>query len=322
MRLFGTVNGEPVHRVPIAGAGIAAEVITYGAALRALAVETAAGPVHVALGYEDLASYVSGAGYVGAIVGRYANRIGGARFSLDGEAYRLAANEGPNQLHGGPEGFSRRVWRLAEAATDRVALELVSPDGDMGFPGRLHARVTYAVPAPMTLRITAEATADRPTPANIVSHAYYNLDGGGDVRDHVLAIDASRIVAVDAALIPTGETPDVAGTAYDFRAPRRLRHGGIHYDVNYCLDRTQAGLVRGAVLRGARSGVAMEVWTTEPGIQLYDGRGLGAPFGAHGGLCLECQLYPDSPNRPGFPDAILRPGGRLTQVVELRFSAG
>jgi len=140
------------------------------------------------------------------------------------------------------------------------------------------------------------------------------------VRDHALWIAASRIVAVDKALIPTGEMPAVADTPFDFRQPKRLRDGNVHYDVNFCLDRASDGLFLGAVLKGAKSGLAMEVHTSEPGIQLYDGKFLAAPFAAHGGLCLECQLYPDAPNRPNFPDAILRPGKRLTQIVELRFS--
>lgn len=318
MENFGTAGGTPVHKLALRGAGVAAEILTYGATLRALHVDTPRGTVNVALGHADLAGYLAEKGYVGAIVGRYANRIGGAQFTLDGVVHRVVPNEGANQLHGGPGGFSTRVWRVVSASPARVELGLTSPDGEMGYPGTLEATAIYEIPAPGVLRITTQATADKPTPANIVSHAYYNLDGGGDVRDHGLQIAASRIVAVDKALIPTGEMPDVSGTPFDFRKSKRLRDGGVHYDVNYCLDRAGDGLFLGAVLKGAKSGVTMAVHTSEPGIQLYDGKFLGAPFGAHGGLCLECQLYPDAPNRPNFPDAILRPGKRLTQIVELR----
>jgi aldose 1-epimerase len=319
MREFGTARGESVLLAPIAGPGIRAEVITYGAILRSLAVETPGGPVPVTLGYDEIDAYVGGKGYVGAIVGRFANRIGGSRFALDGNSFTLAANEGPNQLHGGPDGFARRNWRLIQATSDRVRLGLTSPDGDMGFPGRLDVQVTYEVTAPLTLRITVEATTDRSTPANFASHAYFNLDGAGDVRDHRVSLAASRVVAVDEALIPTGALPDVADTPFDFRTSKTLRDGGIHYDVNYCLDRVGPGLVHGASLRGARSGIDMDVWTTEPGIQLYDGKFLSGRLDAHAGLCLECQRFPDSPNQPTFPDAILRPGDTLRQITELRF---
>jgi aldose 1-epimerase len=319
MENFGTAGGTPVHKLALRGAGVAAEILTYGATLRALHVDTPRGTVNVALGHADFAGYLAEKGYVGAIVGRYANRIGGAQFALDGVVHRVVPNEGANQLHGGPGGFSTRVWRVVSASPARVELGLTSPDGEMGYPGTLEATAIYEIPAPGVLRITTQATADKPTPANIVSHAYYNLDGGGDVRDHGLQIAASRIVAVDKALIPTGEMTDVSGTPFDFRKSKRLRDGGVHYDVNYCLDRAGDGLFLGAVLKGAKSGVTMAVHTSEPGIQLYDGKFLGAPFGAHGGLCLECQLYPDAPNRPNFPEAILRPGKRLAQIVELRF---
>ena len=321
MENFGTIGGTPAHKLSMRGPGVAAEILTYGATLRALHIDTPRGPVNVALGHDDLAGYLAEKGYVGAIVGRYANRIGGSQFTLDGAFHRVVPNEGVNQLHGGPGGFSTRVWRVVSAAATRVELGLTSPDGEMGYPGTLEATAIYEIPAPGTLRITTLAIADKPTPANIVSHAYYNLDGGGDVRDHELQIAAGRIVAVDKALIPTGETPDVTATPFDFRKSKRLRDGGVHYDVNFCLDRTGEGLFLGAVLKGAKAGLAMEVHTSEPGIQLYDGKFLAPPFAAHDGLCLECQLYPDAPNRPNFPDAILRPGKRLTQIVELRFKA-
>jgi aldose 1-epimerase len=321
MEDFGTANGEAVHALDLVGQGIRANVLTFGATLRSLTIDTPKGPISVALGHDDIAGYLAETGYVGAIVGRYANRISGSTFAIDGERYRVTPNEGPNQLHGGSGGFSKRVWRVVSKSSAQVTLGLTSPDGEMGYPGTMEVTARYEIPAPKTLRIVTQATTNRPTPANVVSHAYYNLDGGGDVRDHKLQIAASRIVAVDKDLIPTGPTPVVAGTQFDFRTPKRLLDGGIHYDVNFCLDRADDALFRGAVLEGARSGLSMEVWTSEPGIQLYDGKFLAGPFAAHSGLCLECQLFPDGPNRPEFPDTILRPGKRLTQVVELRFSA-
>lgn len=321
MHNFGSLDRQTVTLAVIADQGIEAEVISYGAALRALRIATPRGPVEVTLGYDDLDGYVTGKGYVGAIVGRYANRIGGARFTLDGKAHELAANEGENQLHGGPEGFSHRNWRMEAASAGKLTLALTSPDGDMGFPGRLDATVNYEIVAPMTLRITIEATADRPTPANLVSHAYFNLDGGGDARDHILALGANRFVEVDAGLIPTGALRDVTGTPFDFRTPRTLRSGGVDYDLNYCLDRAGPGLVHGATLTGGRSGITMEVWTSEPGIQLYDGEFLTGRFAPHAGLCLECQRWPDSPNQPRFPTVTVPAGGTKVQAMEWRFTA-
>jgi aldose 1-epimerase len=251
---------------------------------------------NVVIGFDTVAEYRPNSRYLGAIVGRCANRIGNARFTLDGKTYQLAANIGPNHLHGGIKGFDQRVWR---AACDASALELryTSPDGEEGYPGTLDVRVTYALTNHNELIVDYFATTDKPTPINLTQHSYFNLAGEGDVSEHVLQIDADAITPVDENLIPTGEIMPVAGTDFDFRSRAVIgaRRGGL-YDHNYVL---RAG-GRAHVVDPA-SGRTLSVQTTEPALQLYTGY--------ERGLCLETQHYPDAPNRPTFPSTILRPGG-------------
>jgi aldose 1-epimerase len=288
----------------------------------------------VVLGLGNREDYLGSTQYMGAIVGRYGNRIDHGRFSLDGVSFQLDVNEnGREHLHGGREGFGRRLWTIADATSSAVTLVLVSADGDMGYPGRLVATCTYTLLAPATLHIALEATCDRATPVNLTTHAYFNLDGGGDILDHALEIAAEHVTPTDADLIPTGEVRSVAGTAYDFRTPRTVReakHGtGVEYDINYVLRGARGTLHRAVTLSSAKSGVRMELWTTEPGLQFYGGQGLdlavpgldGTRFGRYGGLCLEPQRFPDGPNKPHFPPCILRPGEISRQESELRFSA-
>jgi aldose 1-epimerase len=331
---FGRVDDTEVLQATLrTGAGAEARIITYGAILRDLVVPGPKGPQRVVLGLGALEHYVAHSPNFGAIVGRYGNRIGGARFTLDGRMHELVANEGASQLHGGPRGFAKRVWTLLDAESASATLALVSEDGDMGYPGRLVARCTYELLEPATLRIVLEASCDAATPVNLTTHSYYNLDGAPTILDHVLAIEADFFTPTRPDLIPTGEIRSVAGTPYDFRQARRIgspeENGGIQYDINLVLRHTPGALGRAVSLVSEKSGVAMEVWTTEPGIQFYNGHLLpppvpglgGVPYQRFGGLCLEPQRFPDGPNQPHFPACILRPGGLSRQVSEMRFRA-
>lgn len=327
-------SASPIEEIALRnGAGAEARIITYGATLRDLVVPTARGRQRVVLGLDRIEDYRTQPGYMGAIVGRYGNRIGQGRFTLDGETFQLDLNEnGRQHLHGGREGFGQRLWTVVDHAPASVTLALVSPDGEMGYPGRLVATCTYALLEPATLRIVLEAICDRPTPVNLTTHAYFNLEGEGDILDHALQIAAEHVTPTDEDLIPTGEVRSVAGTSYDFRGLRPIREAkqvaDVEYDINYVLWGARGSLNHAATLFGPRSSLSMELWTTEPGLQFYDGHLLagtapglgGGPYRRYGGLCLEPQRFPDGPNKPHFPPCILRPGEVSRQVSELRFS--
>jgi len=327
---FGSVEGRDVLQVSLTGPdGTEMKVLTWGAVVRDLIVPSAGGPRRVVLGLNSVEDYIVHSPYFGAIVGRHANRIGRARFTLGGETYRLDANEGENQLHGGTMGFGTRLWSVVDHTSSGLTLSLVSEDGDMGYPGRLIATCTYTLLPSAGVRIELEATCDRPTPVNLTTHGYFNLDGGPDISSHELVIAGDYITPTGPDLIPTGEITAVAGTDYDFTAPRSI-HGAQHtlYDINYVLRGPYGELRHAATLTSPGSGLSMELWTTEPGVQFYDGhlldmpvQGLGgARYGRHGGLCLEPQRFPDSPNNAHFPGSILKPGYISRQVSELRFS--
>lgn len=331
---FGQLDGADILEISLQGGdGLEAKVITWGAVLRDLVVPGREGPQRVVLGLNSIEDYVAHSPYFGAIVGRYANRIGDARFTLEGREVSVEPNEKGNALHGGPAGFGVRPWSLVSHDQSSVLLALESPDGDMGYPGRLLATCRYELLPPATLRVTLEAIAERPTPVNLTTHGYWNLDGSADVRDHHLSIEADHVTPTDAALIPTGAVQPVAGTFYDFRHERRV--GGDvptnGYDTNFVLNRRGIGpdgLARAATLRSDRSGIALDLWTTEPGLQFYDGaridvpvQGLGgARYGAYAGLPLEPQRWPDGPNHAHFPPSLIRPGEVSRQMSEMRFS--
>lgn len=333
VRTFGTFRGTEILDITLAADGIEARIITWGAVLRDLVVPArGGGRRHVLLGLNTLDDYVRHSPDFGAVVGRYANRIGDARFRLGGREVDVVANENGNELHGGPDGFGRRPWALVAHDARRAHLALVSEDGDMGSPGRLFAFATYEIVAPATLRFTLQAIAEEPTPVNMTVHGYYNLDGSADARDHRLEIASDLYLPTDAGLIPTGEVSRIAGTPFDFRTARpvRPREPGVLYDVNYVLRRERTPeptLARAATLASDRSGIAMELWTTEPGLQLYDGHkvdvpvpGLGgARYGACAGIALEPQRFPDAPNHAHFPPCTLPPGEVSRQMTELRF---
>lgn len=333
--IFGRHDGTDVPEVVLRdGNGLEARVIAFGAVLRDLVVPGPAGPQRVVVGLRSLEDYVARSRSFGAIVGRHANRIAGARFRLDGQEHGLVPNEGGNQLHGGPKGFGVRVWTLEAHDGTSCRFRLRSPDGDMGYPGTVEATASYALAGPGTLRVTLEAEADRPTPLNLTGHTYFNLDGGPDIRaHHRLSVAASFYLPVDAGKIPTGEIRSVAGTRLDFRAPRPVRDpdGPATVDHTLVLDRDGErgdGLRHAATLRSERSGISLALRTTEPGLQVYDGSmvdlditGLGdLPLRPFCGLALEPQRFPDGPNRAHFPPCILRPGGVSRQVTELRFA--
>jgi aldose 1-epimerase len=306
--LFGTLSdGTAVHRWTLERGGVRVRVLSYGGIVQSVEVPDGDGrPADVVLGLADLDGYLAHPEpYLGALVGRYANRIAGARFPLDGRTHALDANNGPNSLHGGELGFDKRVWD-AQPVEHGIRLSRVSPHGEEGFPGRLEVSATYTLDADGALRIAYEAVTDAPTVVNLTNHSYWNLGGSGNAGGHELRIDASRFTPVDAGLIPTGVFEDVEGTRFDFRAARKT---GAGYDHNFVLDKgvTDAP-VEVAELYDPASGRVLTVATTEPGLQLYTADHIGAPFAPGEGIALETQHFPDSPNRPGFPSTELRPG--------------
>lgn len=324
---FGTLpDGTSVERWTLERDGSRVRVLTYGAIVQSVEVPDRDGTAgEVALGLPDLAGYLTYTSpFFGAVCGRYANRIGGASFTLDGRTHRLTANEGPNQLHGGVRGFDKRVWAAREV-DGGVELLLVAEDGEEGFPGRLAVSVTYTLEPGGALRIGYRATTDAPTVLNLTNHTYWNLAGAdsGSALGHELRIAAGRITPVDAASLPTGELAPVEGTRFDFREPKPVGPG---YDHNYVLDARGDGAAAldavAAELYDAGSGRVLTVRTTEPGIQLYTADHLGdRPFVPSAGIALETQHFPDSPNRPDFPSTVLRPGEEFVSTTEYGFSA-
>ncbi|MES9505180.1 aldose epimerase family protein [Streptomyces sp. NPDC000609] len=315
---FGTLaDGTPVHRWTLERDGTRVRVLTYGGIVQSVEVPDRDGArAGVALGLPDLAGYQAFPGpYFGALVGRYANRIGGARFELDGRTHRLTPNEGRNQVHGGARGFDKRVWRAREVAGG-VELSLVSEDGEEGFPGRLAVSAAYTLDEGGALRITYRATTDAPTVLNLTNHTYWNLagDGSGSALGQVLRIAARRITPADAESLPTGAFLPVEGTRFDFREPVPV---GAGYDHNFVLDGTGPA----AELYDAASGRVLTVTTTEPGLQLYTADHFdGRPFGPCAGIALETQHFPDSPNRPEFPGTVLRPGEEFVSTTVYGFT--
>ncbi|MFJ3805238.1 aldose epimerase family protein [Streptomyces sp. NPDC090073] len=321
--LFGTLSdGTEVHRWTLERAGTRVEVLTYGGIVRSVEVPDQAGrTVNVVLGFAGLDGYVGHPEpFLGALVGRYANRIAGARFELDGRVYALEANNGPNSLHGGSHGFDKRVWD-AEPVADGVRLSRVSVHGEEGFPGRLEMSATYTLDASGALHVAYEAVTDAPTVVNPTNHSYFNLAGHytGNAGGHQLRLAASRYTPVDTDLIPAGPSRDVAGSRFDFREARKVGSG---YDHNFVLDK---GVTRApqevAELHDPASGRTLTVATTEPGLQLYTGDHLSEPFAPGDGIALETQHFPDSPNRPDFPSTVLRPGEVFHSETVYGFSA-
>jgi aldose 1-epimerase len=306
--LFGTLpDGTPVRRWTLERDGVRVRVLSYGGIVQSVEIPDRDGRrADVVLGFPGLNGYLEHPEpYLGALVGRYANRIGGARFPLGGRSYALEPNDGPNSLHGGARGFDKRVWDV-EPVEHGVRLSRVSPHGEEGFPGRLEVSATCTLDAQGALRIAYEAVTDATTVVNLTNHSYWNLSGSGHAGGHELRIAASRITPVDGDLIPAGEPEDVTGTRFDFRTARKT---GVGYDHNFVLDKgVTATPEEVAELHDPASGRVLTVATTEPGLQLYTADHLGAPFAPGDGIALETQRFPDSPNRPDFPSTVLRPG--------------
>jgi aldose 1-epimerase len=328
------VNGKAIEVFTLTNAsGVEVRALTFGGVISSWRVPDRTGQMaDIVLGFDDPASYIKGnTPFFGALVGRYANRIGKAQFTLDGKTFKLAANNGPNHLHGGNVGFDKVLWQgepLKVKDGAGVAFTRTSPDGEEGYPGTLKVRVTYTLTNANELIVAYEATTDKATPINLTQHSYFNLagQGNGDVLGHEMRINADRFTPVDETLIPTGELAPVDNTPFDFRKPTAIgarivsehqqMNFGRGYDHNWVLARTAAGLSLAAEVFEPKSGRTLTVTTTEPGMQLYTGNFLdGTITGKDGkvyrpryGFCLETQHFPDSPNRATFPSTILRPG--------------
>jgi aldose 1-epimerase len=344
--VFGTLpDGRAVERVVLHGAsGFEARIISFGAVLQALIVPDRGGRCDdIVFGHDNLAGYVERRQFFGATVGRYANRIANGRFELDGETIQLATNNGPNALHGGPDGFDRKLWQILEideGAQPAVTLHYVSPSGEENYPGRLDVRLTYRLTSPTELSIAFEARTDRPTVVNLTNHSFFNLEGLSslsNVLDHELMIAADAFLAVDETSIPLPGPPRaVEGTPFDFRQPtaigarirgndRQLRDS-FGYDHNYCL-RDGDGVRLAARVTAPRSGRVLELLTDQPGVQFYSGNYLNGGSGGKGLLyrqsdafCLEPQVWPNTPNRPDFPSARLAPDQVYRHHSVYRFS--
>jgi len=319
--------------------GMRVALLSWGALIQKLDVPDRGGHIEdVVLGFDALAPYLVRHPNFGVVVGRYGNRIAHARFTLDGVAYRLAANQGPNSLHGGEVGFAKRNWSWRLDGESSVCFEYVSVDGEEGYPGTLRAAVTYTLDDDNGLVLDFAATTDRATVINLTNHSYFNLAGRGDVRDHVVTLHADAFLPVDAVSIPLGEVRAVAGTPMDLRAPTRvgdrlaapdeqMRVVGGGFDHTFVLGAGD-GLKRAAHVVDPASGRVMEVFATQPGMQFYTANKLdgtfvgkdGVPCSKYAALCLETQHFPDSPNQPAFPSTVLRPGELYRHRAVYRFS--
>jgi aldose 1-epimerase len=336
-------DGAPVDIFTLRNAGgIEARLCNYGGIIVSLKAPDRAGNLaDVTLGYDDLEGYLAANPFFGTLVGRYANRIAKARFTLEGVTYALAANNGPNALHGGLKGFDKVLWQVARSAAapdPTLELSYLSKDGEEGYPGNLNVKAVYRLTADNTLRLDFTASTDKTTVVNLTQHAYFNLAGAGDILGHQVYIDADRFTPVDDTLIPTGELRPVAGTPLDFRRPtaigarielddEQLKRGN-GYDHNFVLNHPAGRLDVVARVSEPATGRVLELLTTEPGLQLYTGNFLdgsirgkgGQVYRRRSGLCLEAQHFPDSPNQPAFPSTVLKPGQVYRNTIAFRLS--
>lgn len=339
---FGkTPDGQAVEVFTLRNAaGIEVRAINYGGIITSLKTPDRNGVMaDIVLGFDSLEGYLGDHPYFGAIIGRYGNRIGNARFTLDKNEYRLAANNGPNHLHGGIKGFDKHVWTPEILGSNAVRFSRVSADGEEGYPGALQVAVVYSLTNYNELIVEYQAVSDLPTHVNLTQHSYFNLAGAGngDILGHELMIAADSYTPVDATLIPTGEIAPVEGTPFDFRSPTvigaridaahpQIKHGQ-GYDHNWVLTRIKDSPQLAARVVEPKSGRVLEVATTEPGIQFYAGNFLdgkisgkgGLAYERRGGFCLETQHYPDSPNQPDFPSTVLRPGSTYSSRTVFKF---
>ncbi|MDE0429135.1 MAG: galactose mutarotase [Caldilineaceae bacterium] len=341
---FGkTESGQAVRQYTLANNnGVEVDVLDYGGLIRTLTVPDRNGRRgDVVLGFDTLDDYLAEHPYFGVLVGRFANRIRGASFELDGVRYQLARNLGEDHLHGGDGGFDKVVWQAQPFQNERAVglrLSYHSPDGEDHYPGALDAEVTLSLDDDNALRLDYRATCDAPTIVNLTNHSYFNLAGRGTILDHMAMIDADAFTPMDSTLIPTGELRDVAGTPFDFRQPtaigarieaddEQIRFGG-GYDHNFVLNGAPGTLRLVARVTEPISGRVLEVLTTQPGVQFYTGNQMeassagkdGQLYPHHGGFCLETQHFPNAPNQPNFPSVVLRPGEAYSETTVFRFS--
>jgi aldose 1-epimerase len=335
---FGeTEDGQAVERFLLTNKnGLRVSLINYGAIVMSIDVPDRDGQfANINLGFDNLEGYLNNAPYLGAICGRFANRIAHGKFSVDGTEYTLAVNNGPHHLHGGLKGFDKVVWQAEQVEGDGevgVRFTYLSPDGEEGYPGNLTTTVTYTLTDQDELRIDYTAQTDKATPLNLTNHCYWNLagaDSGTTIYDHVLTLNADEYIPVDETKIPTVDSAPVADTPMDFTQPTkigaRIDQLGNGYDHCYILNKGDEPLRLAARVHEPTSGRVLEIYTTEPGVQLYTGNYLDGSeatggYKQHQGFCLECQHLPDSPNRPAYPNTILQPGDVYTQTTVHRFS--
>ncbi len=340
MTLFGTLpGGQPVHQIALRSGRLECEILTYGGAIRTLRCPDKNGDMtDVLLGFDTLEDYVAHDAHMGALIGRFANRIGSACFELEGTVYSLAANDGQNHLHGGTDGFDRKVWTVQSVTQNTLVLSYVSPDGEEGYPGTLSVQVTYTLEQD-ALYIDYRAQSDKTTLCNLTNHVYFNLSGhgSGPVLDQKIKLFARHYTPCGPGSIPTGEIVPVEGTPMDLRTwvtigehiddefTQLTDAGG--YDHNWCLDGESGVLRPAAAAYSAETGIRMEVETTLPGIQFYSGNYLdgspagkgNAPYAKHWGFCLETQLFPDAPHHENFRSAALYPGQEFRAATVYRF---
>lgn len=330
---WGVVDGKKVYLFTLVNEkGDTVTITNYGGTVTSFVTPDKNGKYSsVIIGFDSLAPYLQHPPYFGALIGRYGNRIGDAKFSLDGTVYHLAANDGKNTLHGGIKGFDKVVWdaTIPNDTVPSITLKYLSKDGEEGYPGNLNVTVQYILTNDDGLKIEYNAETDKPTPVNLTNHSYFNLSGdvSNSILNETLMIKADSITPVDTTLIPTGKITSVKGTAFDFTTPKEIGKdfadvkGG--YDINYVLNRTDSSLEKAATVSDSISGRTMDVYTTQPGLQFYSGNFLDGKFKNHGNepltihsaFALEAQHFPNSPNQPNFPSTILKPGEIYHQVT-------
>lgn len=336
-----TSQGQEVKQVSLINKnGMIVQILDYGATIRTIFAKDKHGNLRdVVLGFDNMPAYEKSRAHFGAAIGRHANRLAGSSFTLDGVTYNLPANEGKNQLHGGIIGFDRLIWSIEPIGPSTVRFTLVSPDGNEGYPGNLTTAITYGLTDDDELTIEYTAATDKPTIVNFTNHSYFNLNGhnSGTAMNHTLQLNSNFITEIGEGSIPTGTLLPVHGTPFDFTAPKAIGKDindtsdaqivqGGGYDHNYILDKTSAPI---AVLAGDESGIVMETYTSQPGVQFYSGNFISrtpqplgkdnAVYSSRDAVCLETQHYPDSPNHPQFPSVVLRPGEHFIETTTYKF---
>jgi len=335
-KYFGMIGSDSVYEYELRNAkGMQVSIISYGGTVTKIVVPDKNGQAaDVVLGFDSLSGYLQkGNPFIGALIGRYGNRIANGKFTLDGQVYTLAQNNNGNHLHGGNKGYDKVVWNVDAVNDTSLHLSYNSKDGEEGYPGNLKVNVAYTLTDDNGLKIDYTATTDKSTPVNLTNHSYFNLSGGKDstILDHELRLDANRYTEVNDKLIPTGQLPQVKNTPMDFTKSKRVGQdiakvkGG--YDHNWVLNKKDSSLTLIGTLYHPASGRAMDIYTTQPGVQFYTGNFLdgtltgknGAKYAQHAALCLETQHFPDSPNQPSFPNTILSPGQTYHHTTIYKF---